>query len=249
MNQRLYLPPPLSVGAECTLNSEDSHYLARVLRLKAGDELRCFDGEGSEWAARLNRPRSRASGRASASSQASAVTIGELLRSEARPANKLHLAQGWLKGQAMDHTVRGATELGISDFWPIAALRSNVKLGDGRTQSRLRHWQRILRSAAEQSERLHLPTLHAPRQLDEFLAEAPCEQLLFLQPDHEPLPTDLGYASVCVLIGPEGGWAPEECDMARHVNADFHGLGNLVLRAETAPLAVLAAVRHGWGWR
>jgi 16S rRNA (uracil1498-N3)-methyltransferase len=239
MNQRLFLAPPLAAGAERTLDSDDSHYLVRVLRLKPGAQLHCFDGEGHEWAAQLTH----------ANTRASVVTIGALARSAEPPDPQIHLAQGWLKGQAMDQTVQKATELGVTDLWPITALRSNVKIDARRAEGRMRHWQRIARSAAEQSGRLYLPTLHSPRSLEEFLRQRPCDNLLFFEPGCEPLPKDLAPQSLALMIGPEGGWTPEECDLAKLAKANLHGLGDLVLRAETAPLAVLAAVRHGWGWR
>ncbi|MDH3643516.1 MAG: 16S rRNA (uracil(1498)-N(3))-methyltransferase [Gammaproteobacteria bacterium] len=238
MSQRLYLAPELAAGATRTLDSDDSHYLARVLRLKAGAALRCFDGRGDEWDARLT----------TSSTRASVVTLGELIRSVPEPGHRLHLAQGWLKGQAMDQTVQKSTELGISDFWPIVATRSNVKLDEARTRNRVRHWQRIARSAAEQSERLFLPVVHDPQRLADFLAAAPCDQLLFLEPGCDPLPSDVPEQSLGLLVGPEGGWAPEESQAARAAGAGMYGLGSLVLRAETAPLAALAAIRHGWGW-
>jgi 16S rRNA (uracil1498-N3)-methyltransferase len=239
MSQRLYLPPPLLAGAEHSLDSEDSHYLVRVLRLKTGAALRCFDGRGNEWAAQLSR----------SSTRSSVVTLGQLVRTSDQPTTGLHLAQGWLKGQAMDQTVQKATELGVTDIWPISATRSNVKLDAGRTEGRMRHWRRIARSATEQSERLYLPTLHEPRSLEEFLAALPCERLLFFEPGNPPLPTDLAKQTLALLIGPEGGWTPDECALAKLANADLYGLGDLILRAETAPLAVLAAIRHGWSWR
>lgn len=238
MSQRLYLAPELVAGATRTLDSDDSHYLARVLRLKAGAALRCFDGSGGEWDARLS----------TSSTKASVITLGELVRSDPEPQRRMHLAQGWLKGQAMDQTVQKATELGISDFWPVVATRSNVKLDDARTRNRGRHWQRIARAAAEQSERLFLPVVHEPRKLEDFLAAAPCDQLLFLEPGCDPLPSVLPERSLALLVGPEGGWTAEECKMARAAGAGLYGLGKLVLRAETAPLAALAAIRHGWGW-
>jgi len=239
MSQRLYLAPPLAAGAERTLDAEDSHYLVRVLRLKSGSQLRCFDGAGSEWLAHLSQ----------ASTRASVVSIGELVRSAPRPDAELHLAQALLKGQAMDQTVQKATELGISDLWPLVASRSNVRFDDARAQNRMRHWQRIARSAAEQSERLFLPRLHTPRSLKDFLDAPPCPLLLFLEPGCEPLPSNLPYGTLALLVGPEGGWTDDECNLARRADARLYGLGDLVLRAETVPLAALAAVRHGWGWR
>ncbi|MCZ6709069.1 MAG: 16S rRNA (uracil(1498)-N(3))-methyltransferase [Gammaproteobacteria bacterium] len=239
MNPRLYLSPPLSKGAERTLDSEDSHYLARVLRLKPGAQLRCFDGEGSEWLAELTTSNARAI----------VVTLAKLVRFEHRPNFELHLAQGWLKGQSMDQVVQKATELGITDFWPISAARSKVRIDESRTYNRMHHWQRIARSATEQSERLYLPRLHQPRNLDDFLKRPPCKTLLFLEPGCAALPTDLARQSLVLMVGPEGGWTTEERNMAERTNAHLHSLGDLILRAETAPLAALAALRHGWEWR
>ncbi len=164
MSRRIFLEAPLETGATLRLDPEQSHYLTRVMRLKAGDALRCFNGAGSEHAARLTDPNPRAC----------SIEIAEELRTAAPAPHRLHLAQAWLKGQAMDRVIQKATELGVTDIWPIAAARSNVRIDAGRTTGRLLHWRGIAKSSTEQSERLFLPGVHEPRSLEKrFSTNAP----------------------------------------------------------------------------
>jgi 16S rRNA (uracil1498-N3)-methyltransferase len=239
MSRRIYLEASLEVGETIRLDPENSHYLTRVMRLKAGDALRCFDGTGREHAARLANPNPRSC----------SIEIAQELRHSAEPPLKLHLAQGWLKGQAMDSVIQKATELGVTDIWPIEAMRSNVRIDAGRTARRLLHWRGIARSSTEQSERLFLPRLHEPRRLEAFVDHRPCQRLILLDPGAAALPGGLPFDSLALMVGPEGGWTEHERQMAEAAGADRCGLGNLVLRAETAPIAALAAVRQSWGWR
>jgi 16S rRNA (uracil1498-N3)-methyltransferase len=239
MSRRIYLEASLLPGATLRLDPDQSHYLTRVMRLKAGDALRCFDGSGREHAARLAEPNPRSC----------SIEIAEELRNAAPATVRLHLAQAWLKGQAMDLVIQKATELGVTDIWPIEAVRSNVKIDAGRAAGRLLHWRGIAKSATEQSERLFLPKVHEPRRLEALLTERPCQRLILLDPGASPLPGALPFDSLALLVGPEGGWTQQERELAEAAGADRYGLGDLVLRAETAPIAALAAVRQSWGWR
>jgi len=238
MKHRLYLPPPLSTGAELTLDPERAHYLVRVLRLARDARLICFDGEGSAWLSTL----------ITASPKAATVRLDELLEQTPSPAATLHLAQGLLKGAAMDQVIQKATELGLTDLWLVAAARSNVSLDPSRMERKLAHWRKIIQNAAEQCHQLHLPRLHGPLPLAHCLAALSETHLIMLDPGAPVLPLQIAANAVGLLIGPEGGWnEPERALAARH-GAHRHGLGPLILRAETAPLAVLAAIRHGRGW-
>jgi 16S rRNA (uracil1498-N3)-methyltransferase len=238
MKHRLYLPGPLTTGQRIELPADRAHYLTRVLRQRRGSELLCFDGGGTAWRAAVedDRPRS------------AAVRLLEVAERQPEPNARLHLAQGVLKGSAMDQVMQKATELGVTDVWPIQAGRTNVSADAERRQRRLGHWQRVIESACEQSGQLHLPLLHAPRELAEFLRDVPAARRILLSPGAAPLPLSLPREPLALLIGPEGGWVPEEVALAERAGAEVRGLGALILRAETAPLAALAAVRHGWGW-
>jgi 16S rRNA (uracil1498-N3)-methyltransferase len=238
VKHRLHLPPPLAAGTDRPLDSEQTHYLTRVLRLSRGAQIVCFDGAGSAWEAVL----------VAVAGRTATLRIERLLERTDPPGDRLHLVQGLLKGPAMDEVIQKATELGATDIWLLAAARSNVGLDGERVSRKREHWQRVVESAAAQCRQLHLPRLHGPLRLDECLAGVAGASLLLLDPGAPPLPRTLPDGSLAVLIGPEGGWDDAERSRAHAHGARACGLGALVLRAETAPLAVLAALRHSRGW-
>lgn len=238
MTPRLFLPGPLRAGGLHPLAPEQAHYLLRVLRLAAGAPVLCCDGAGELWQAVIVRTGARAFG----------VELIECELQTAAPTQRLHLLQGLLKGAAMDTVLQKATELGATDIWLITSARSNVSLGAERAERKREHWLGILESAAAQCQQLHLPVLHGPLALPDALdglAETP---LLLLDPGAAPLPRALPTGPVGILVGPEGGFADPERDLALGRGAIPCGLGSLILRAETAPLAALAAIRHSRGW-
>lgn len=239
MKHRLYHPPPLETGQTLTLDRVGDHYLTRVLRLRRGEQLECFDGAGRAWVATLQ----------AASPRSATLRVGALLADEPEPQPRLHLVQGLLKGGAMDLVVQKATELGATDLWPVLAERSNVPTAEARLARKFQHWQRIAESATEQCGGRHLPRLHPVTDLEAFLGGGPDAQLILLDPEAAILPPSLPRLDTCLLIGPEGGWSPRERDAVLAAGGRRHALGARILRGETAPLATLAAVRHGWGWR
>ncbi len=239
MKHRLYIPAPLETGQTIRLDPTKAHYLSRVLRLHKGSELLCFDGLGTAWNATLEDD----------SARSAALRLIEVVLRQVPPEPRLHLVQGLLKGNGMDQVVQKATELGATDIWLIDARRSNVSLTGERLERKLEHWQRIVESACEQCGQLHLPILRKPQPLAEFLQSPPMAQLIMLTPGAAALPLSLPAGPLALLVGPEGGWSDEEQSLATARGVALQGLGALVLRAETAPLAALAAIRHGWGWR
>lgn len=239
MKHRLYHPPPIASGANLELGREQAHYLTRVLRLRLGERVECFDGAGNAWEATLS----------AASNRSATLQVGAPLAAEPLPDVRLHLVMGLLKGNAMDVAVQKATELGASDLWPIDADRSNVPRDHVRLARKHTHWQRILESAAEQCGALHLPQLHPVQTLADFLATVNGAMLTILDPGGETLPLSLPRKSLAVLVGPEGGWSDTEREAALARGAIRYSLGRRILRGETAPLAVLAAIRHGWAWQ
>jgi len=242
MSPRLHLAEAVTAGDERTLPADQSHYLCRVLRLRAGDALRGFDGAGSEWRLTLDTVDTRAA----------RVRVIERCRFVEPTRTPLTLAIGWLKGEAMDRVMQKATELGVADICPVLAERSNAATADARRlDRRMAHWQKILISASAQSERLFLPKLHRPQPLASLLnAWPPADQRprLLLDLEAPALQVDATPAPLTLLVGPEGGWTDAERQLAQASGCRRVGLGDLVLRAETVPLAALAAVRQQWGW-
>ena len=232
---RVYLATPGPASA--LLSAAASHHLVRVRRLRNGDPVEVFDGQGRVWSARVD----------DANPQACALRIGPLLSEAPPPAVRIELAVALLKGDAMDRMLRAATELGVDGIRPLLCDRSQVSRT--RAASRHEHWQRILIGAAEQCRRAHLPQLLPAQGFDEFLDQSDPADCLLLRPDAPTLPQRLPHRSTTLLIGPEGGWTQAEIHRTEKLGIRALSLGNLILRAETAPLTALAALRHAWGWR
>ncbi len=234
MTPRLFVEDP---GAHPVfLSDRQSHHLVRVLRARTGDSVEIFDGSGRVWQARV----------IDANTGACALAPGALITEDAAPHPELHLAQALLKNDAMDRLLRQATELGVAAIWPLAAART--KAPERRAQARYGHWRRIVIGACEQSRRAHLPDIHPTRTFNDFIKTANPTRTLLLHPQGPTLPLRLAKQQTTVLVGPESGWTETELRLARMRGLGIFSLGAPVLRAETAPLAALAAIRHGWGW-
>ena len=235
MPARVYLARFTESSA--VLSAAASHHLVRVRRLRRGDLVEVFDGQGRVWSAVVD----------DANTRSCALKIGPLLSETAAPAVRIELAVALIKGDAMDRMLRAATELGVDGIRPLLSERSQVD--QERATHRHEHWQRILISAAEQCRRAHLPDLHPAQGFDEFLDQSDPADCLLLRPGAPALTARLPHRSTTLLIGPEGGWADAEIERTEQLNIRAFSLGDLILRAETAPLATLAALRHAWGWR
>ena len=231
-------PAPINAGTTLSINREQAHHVGRVLRKKAGDEIDCFDGEGLAFVATLTRIDSRGG----------EVTVDSVQTRSPPPQHRLHAALSLLKGTAMDRAVQQAVELGAAEITLLTTARTEVRLRDAkRADNKLRHWQKIIEGACEQSGALHVPTLHPPQTLREALRSAGNNALVF-DASGEPLPQTLPGASRTLFIGPEGGWDPEEIAAFSAAGVPIYRLGGNVLRAETMPGVALALIQQAQGW-
>lgn len=231
------LPQP---GHIVSLPPNIATHAIRVLRMRAGDAVVLFNGDGMDYACRL-------------------ATIGkkevtaEVLAADAvnrESPLQITLAQGISSGDRMDYTIQKAVELGISAIQPIASQRSVVKLAHDRADKRREHWQNVAISACEQSGRAVVPAVAAPLTLPNWLAQLQPHALgITLAPTakdslHElPQPT----GPICLLIGPEGGLTMDEIGLAASHGFTPVRLGPRILRTETAALTVLSAIQTLWG--
>jgi 16S rRNA (uracil1498-N3)-methyltransferase len=231
MPARLYLEQPLQADSLITLPPGPARHV-QVLRLQPGAEITLFNGQGGEWRA----------------------TVQHMGRSEVQVQLHAHdpvdrelpwrvtLAMGMPANERMDALVEKATELGVAAIQPLLTERSVLRLSGERAEKRLAHWQGVAVAACEQSGRTRVPALAPVRNLAEWLrglAAVAGEQRCVLSPRAaQALPSITG--SAVFLSGPEGGLS--ETEVALAVAAGFLpvGLGPRVLRADTAPLAVLA---------
>ena len=244
MMPRIHLEQALASGDSLALPAPQSRHL-QVLRLQPGSALCIFDGAGSEWHATI----------AQIGRRTVDVRIGDRLADAGRePARRVTLAIGVPANDRMDLLIEKATELGVATIQPLQCERSVLRLKGERAAARRSRWTSIAAAASEQCGRRWVPGVAAPRELVEWLGEAagssdavaapPARWLLSLDPA-APTPAVRRAAiaretPLVVLSGPEGGLTEREEDAAVERGFLRVSLGPRVLRADTAPLALLA---------
>ncbi len=227
--RRLHVPVAPREGEVVVLAREQARH-ARVLRLQPGDPLELFDGEGGAWDGRVER----------AGRQELAVRVGAR-RDDAGVESPLAitLLQGLARGARMEQVIRHGTELGVARIVPVACRRSTHRDGN------LARWRTLAREGARQCGRARVPVVDDVAELAAVLRDPPDgTRVLLSGPDAPPLPAVLPSPcdAVVLLVGPEGGLAPEERRAAERAGFAPASLGPRVLRTETAGLAALAAL-------
>jgi 16S rRNA (uracil1498-N3)-methyltransferase len=233
---RFHCPTPLTTGLAFSLPAGAARHV-QVLRMQPGDVITLFNGEGGEFDATVTRM-----GRSDVD-----VEVGAHRPVEREAARAVHLLAGITANDRMDWLVEKATELGVASITPLVAERSVLKLKGERADKKLAHWQGVAVAAAEQCGRNRVPTIHPAVTLTDWLKKAPPGErwVLSLSEGTQPLTqmhSPQTLAPVTVLSGPEGGLSPSEEAAALAAGFAPITLGPRVLRAETAPLAVLAVL-------
>jgi 16S rRNA (uracil1498-N3)-methyltransferase len=238
---RFYCPGDLSQGATRDLPQAAAHHAARVLRLNVGDPVVLFNGEGGESSGQIHViTKSRV-----------AVRIGARLAREAESPVAISLVQGLSARERMDFTVQKAVELGVTEIFPVETRRSVMRLAQERAERRVEHWQNLAISACEQCGRNRVPVIHPVSGLADWLGAHPSTQAelrVILSAGAAMRLRDLSPATrVQLLAGPEGGFTPEEVELAQACDFTAVRLGPRILRTETAAIAALAAIHTLWG--
>jgi 16S rRNA (uracil1498-N3)-methyltransferase len=240
MLPRFFCPMPMSVGVEVTLPREMAHHAGQVLRLRAGDAVVLFNGEGGEFRGSLQ-----------GAGRELRVSLEDYAATDRLAPLNVTLVQALAVADKMDWIVQKAAELGVRCVQPVAAERSVLKLSGDREAKRLAHWRQVAVSAAEQCG------CNRPLQVGELQSlsgwlgknvEAGAQRWI-LHPEEgvrlSLLPRPEG--PVALLIGPEGGWSPAEMVAAQRAGCLPVAMGPRVLRTETAGLAAVAAMLALWG--
>ncbi|EHL24785.1 16S ribosomal RNA methyltransferase RsmE [Acidovorax sp. NO-1] len=239
---RFHCPAPLATGLELDLPPGSARHV-QVLRLQPGDALMLFNGEGGEFEATVLKM-----GRSDVR-----VLVGTHHAVEREAPRAVHLLAGITANERMDWLVEKATELGVASITPLVAERSVLKLKGERAEKKIAHWQAVAVAACEQCGRNRVPVVHNAVDLAAWMrtqVQAPAldvqRLLLSLRAGTAPLHTAAALSPpsgpVVFLSGPEGGLSGAEEDLALQHGFAPVTLGPRVLRAETAPLAALAAL-------
>ncbi len=236
MPPRFFVPPPLQADEARVLPPGPARHV-QVLRLQPGDDITLFDGCGGEWRARIEHM-----GR----SEVSVHLIEHVETSREMPCD-VTIALGMPTNDRMDGVVEKATELGVACIQPLVCERSVLRLGGERADKKVAHWQAVAAAASEQCGRTRVPEVRPVLSFSSWLgALAPaafdrCHVLSLRDGAGWPGSAPMGQRLV-FLSGPEGGLSDAEEQSALRAGFEPTSLGPRVLRADTAPLAVLAAL-------
>ncbi|RYX88715.1 MAG: 16S rRNA (uracil(1498)-N(3))-methyltransferase [Comamonadaceae bacterium] len=237
---RFHCPAPLAGGDIIDLPPGAARHV-QVLRMQPGEAITLFNGLGGEWDAAIEHM-----GRSDVR-----VRIGTHHAHDREATREIHLAVGMPANERMDWLVEKATELGVASIQPLMSERSVLRVKGDRADKKLAHWQGIAIAASEQCGRNRVPVIHDVMPLGAWLAagQAAGQRLILsLREGSRPL-LDVagGPGAITLLSGPEGGLGTGEEDAAAAAGFAPASLGPRILRAETAALAVLAALTLNGG--
>jgi 16S rRNA (uracil1498-N3)-methyltransferase len=236
--RRFFVDGAREAGERVAVGERDAHKIARVLRLRDGDEIEIIDSTGRTFDARV-RVEPDGIHAELVAARAAAPKLGL----------RVDVAQGIPKGAKMDFVVEKATELGAAAILPFYSQRCVVQdLAD----AKLERWRRLAKSAAAQSDRRDVPDVRAPLTFEALLDRCAEYDVVLMpwervaaEPLRESLPKWLeGAQRALVIVGPEGGFSAEEAELGRAAGAHLISLGERILRSETAGLAMLAILDY-----
>jgi 16S rRNA (uracil1498-N3)-methyltransferase len=244
MVPRLYVPSLDPHAHTVELPDDEAGHLRRVLRVKAGAAIRLFDGRGQEVAARV----------ASVNRAAVVAEIGGPVVPAPEWTVQVTLAQAVLKGDKIDNVIRDAVMMGVAAIQPLLTARTDIPASAFSRGRRLDRWHRIAVSSSKQCGRAVVPAVRPARVLKECLESADDfgVKLILIEPAAMPSGCDgrlpaAEPGSALLLVGPEGGWADAEVEMAASAGCLPITLGPRTLRADAAPLVALGVMQYAWG--
>ena len=245
MVPRFYAPALQPDSMSVALPPDEAEHLTRVLRLAAGATVRAFDGRGFECVARVQQ----------ADRRDVRLEIVTPVEASAEPRVRITLAQAVLKGDKMEGRIRDGVMLGVTAVQPLLTVRTDVPEAALASGHRLDRWRRIVIASVKQCGRAVVPEIEAAMTLQACLARAhEGLRVMLVEPGAVEgvttaggLRDHAGLAAAQVLVGPEGGWAPEEVAQARAAGCVLVTLGRRTLRADATPLIALGVLQYLWG--
>lgn len=224
------------VGDTVVLTGDEAHHAAAVRRLRVGEAVTVGDGRGA-WL----------SGECEAVSPREVVVRVTERADIAQPRPRIVLVQALAKGDRDELAVQAATELGIDEIVPWQAARCVSRWDAGKAEKGRARWSTIVREASKQAHRAWIPVVAPLASTAALIAYAAASRVVVLEPTASGRLTDLDLdgtdpRAVVLVVGPEGGIAPEELAALEHAGASLARLGDTILRTSTAGPAALAVV-------
>lgn len=222
------------------LTGTDAYHIANVLRMQVSEKLHVVTQDGYLVLAEI----------ITVKAEAVELIALEILDKFSK-LNRVSLAQGLIKGDKMDYVIQKAVELGVTDIYLLKLSRCIVEYDLAKASKKVERWQRIAYEAAKQSKHEIIPQVHELKTLDEFLSSQTPTKLAVLAYEEEKNQSLKAYfksnalnQDITFLVGPEGGFTPKEVEQAVSKGFTCVTLGKQILRTETAPLMLLAALKY-----
>lgn len=240
---RFFVTPDAVCGREISICGADAQHISRVLRMRVGDALTVCDTTGTDYACQIE----------SLSPEHILLAVNSSSPTVSEPSVKVSLFVALSKGDKLDYIVQKAVELGVYDIHLFSSKYCVVKWSASDAPRKTERLQRIAAEAAKQCGRGIIPQVFAPISFSEMCrvsAAYPLPILCYEAEKTQSLRTVLETHfcdNISVVIGAEGGFAPEEAESA--ISAGLHSvtLGKRILRCETAPACVLSAIFYHAG--
>ncbi|HHV71170.1 MAG TPA: 16S rRNA (uracil(1498)-N(3))-methyltransferase [Clostridia bacterium] len=242
MNRVFVLPSDIK-DEKVIISGSEAYHLRKVLRSGPGDRIQVADGNGNEFLAEIVEVNEKILCR-----------VVQRLDSNPEPEVKVVLWQSIPKGDKMDFIIQKCTELGVAEINPVYSKYTIVKLNQKKEKEREKRWQRIAHEAAKQCRRSVIPVINPIKNWQEItlFSQDKCLYLMFAETEKENslrklLELNPYSREIHLLVGPEGGFAPEEIKIAQEKGWHPVTLGRRILRTETAGMAGLTMVLYHFG--
>ena len=239
---RFFVVPEEMAGDVIVLTGENAAH-ARVLRLKAGEQVLVCDGEGEECLCAVTE----------AGQKEYTLELLERRASQTEPGVRVSVYMAFPKADKLEHVIQKATELGAYEIVAFPSARCVSRPDEKSLKKKLERWQKIAASAAEQSGRGRIPEVVVLGSFQEALSRGTEADLPLMFYENERATTlhmalsSREYKTVSLLTGPEGGLEEKEVEKAMDAGWRVCTLGKRILRCETAPLCALSAVMYDAG--
>lgn len=240
-----FIEPAALLKPTVAIDGSEVRHMKKVLRLRPGDPIRLFDGEGFEYEAVIRR----------FVADRVELNIGQKFPGTREPSVQIAVAQALLKEKKMDRLLRHLCELGLTHWIPFTSERSIPKPGEKRMPARMQRWNKIIKESAKQCRRARLPEINRTLAFEEVLDSEGSWNLkvVFYENESASLNSIILQAGpqhpqkILMIMGPEGGFSDPEIAKARAAGCLVAGLGPRILRAETATIAAITLIQCLFG--